>query len=243
MTLDKTRLVALLEDGTYVVGETNIDVPQHDGTLRIVDLFAVKEAYIPRLKELISVLSNTEGDAIQSFVTEHGVETDLATIHASVNTLFDYYVSYDLPALHADIPAVLASADYIIVASGDLYTSILPNMIIGDCAQHIATSPAKKIMVTNLFTKYGETHGFALSDILREYAAYLGDDVFDAILVHDWDTHPVPSDLYHSYIDEKKQPIRVDVDDDRVVLQDFVSTAGYVRHDIAKLREAFVDAM
>ncbi len=35
VTLDDTQLVVELEDGQKIIGETNIDVPKHDGNLRI----------------------------------------------------------------------------------------------------------------------------------------------------------------------------------------------------------------
>lgn len=35
VTLDNVRLVAELEDGQLIVGETNLDIPKHDGNLRI----------------------------------------------------------------------------------------------------------------------------------------------------------------------------------------------------------------
>ncbi len=39
VSLDKTRLFAELENGYLVVGETNIDVPKHDGNLKIKRVF------------------------------------------------------------------------------------------------------------------------------------------------------------------------------------------------------------
>ena len=39
VSIDKAHLSALLEDGSMVYGETNIDIPKHDGSLRIEKLF------------------------------------------------------------------------------------------------------------------------------------------------------------------------------------------------------------
>lgn len=39
VTLENTRLYAELEDGKIIKGETNIDVPKHDGNLRIEKIF------------------------------------------------------------------------------------------------------------------------------------------------------------------------------------------------------------
>src|SRR3989338_4441012 len=39
VSLDKSHVHAMLEDGTEIVGETNIDIPKHDGNLRIKKVF------------------------------------------------------------------------------------------------------------------------------------------------------------------------------------------------------------
>lgn len=51
VTLDSTHLVAELEDGTLVRGETNVDVPRHDGTLKIKKVWLEPAAHVnPRAK-------------------------------------------------------------------------------------------------------------------------------------------------------------------------------------------------
>ncbi len=46
VTLDSSHIHARLEDGTEIIGETNIDIPKHDGTLRITELFLEPHAHI-----------------------------------------------------------------------------------------------------------------------------------------------------------------------------------------------------
>ena len=46
VSLDKSHVHAILEDGTEIVGETNIDIPKHDGNLRIVKIFLDPPAHI-----------------------------------------------------------------------------------------------------------------------------------------------------------------------------------------------------
>lgn len=46
VSLDRAHLCALLENGTVVRGETHIDIPQHDGALRIVKVFLTPAAAI-----------------------------------------------------------------------------------------------------------------------------------------------------------------------------------------------------
>lgn len=41
VTLDNTHLGVVLENGEEIIGETNIDVPKHDGNLAIKDAFLI----------------------------------------------------------------------------------------------------------------------------------------------------------------------------------------------------------
>lgn len=46
VSLDHSHVNALLEDGTTIVGETNIDIPKHDASLRIKNIFLDPPAHI-----------------------------------------------------------------------------------------------------------------------------------------------------------------------------------------------------
>lgn len=44
VTLDSSHVCAVLEDGSIIEGETNIDIPKHDGSLKIKDVFLKPKA-------------------------------------------------------------------------------------------------------------------------------------------------------------------------------------------------------
>lgn len=44
VTLDNSQVCAILEDGTIIEGETNIDIPKHDGSLKIQKVFLKPQA-------------------------------------------------------------------------------------------------------------------------------------------------------------------------------------------------------
>jgi len=66
----------------------------------------------------------------------------------------------------------LNEKDKIIICPGDLYGSILPNLVINGVSEAIVKSKAKKIYVCNLVTKQG-TYGFNCSDFVQEIEKYL----------------------------------------------------------------------
>jgi uncharacterized cofD-like protein len=65
-------------------------------------------------------------------------------------------------------------ADKIIFAPGDLYTSVLPHLLVDGVSEAIIKSKAKLIIVLNLATKSGETDDYKASDFLKAFVFYLG---------------------------------------------------------------------
>lgn len=80
---------------------------------------------------------------------------------------------------HADTnPKVIEAirkADKIVFAPGDLYTSILPHLLIDGVSEAIIKSKAKVYFVLNLIEKEGETDYFKASDYIKAFNFYLGD--------------------------------------------------------------------
>ncbi len=83
------------------------------------------------------------------------------------------------------VKKVLHDADLVIVGPGDLYTSIVPNLLVRGMRQEMKKSKAKKVYVCNLMTKAGETDGFKAEDFMGEMEKYLGKGVLDYAIFND----------------------------------------------------------
>jgi len=68
----------------------------------------------------------------------------------------------------------IREADKLVFAPGDLFTSILPHLLIPGVSEAIVKSKAKIYFVLNLTTKKGETDYFKASDYIRAFLFYLG---------------------------------------------------------------------
>jgi uncharacterized cofD-like protein len=97
-------------------------------------------------------------------------------------------------------------ADTIIIGPGDLYTSLLPNLLVCDIARAVRESDAEKIYVCNLMTKHGETDGYTASDFVNAIHHYLGARV-DRVMVNDG---PFLPEVVETYAQEKSEPVMVD---------------------------------
>ena len=208
-TFDKTRLVAKLETGEYIVWETNIDIPKHSWNELIKDLWVVKEEYAQILKKAKELWKQEIFDNVFQLALK------------------------DNPAHNSFLEKIILEADYIFIWPGDLYTSILPNILVGDVKEFLKKSQATKVYVWNLFTKFWETNNFKLSDFVKVLEKYLWKDFFDLILVHDWGKFPLPSWMQEKYEAEKKQIVKTDISE--VIKADLVNFADLARHDVNKL--------
>jgi uncharacterized cofD-like protein len=150
------------------------------------------------------------------------------------------FLSSPTPACPQAIRA-LRRADVIIIGPGDLYTSILPNLLVEDIARTIRESEAEKVYVCNLMTKHGETDGFQASDFVREIHQYLGGRV-DRVILHDGS---FPEHLLESYAEQQQHPVMPDVARVQELVPEVVverliaiGTDHFVRHDYERLVRA-----
>ena len=189
VSLDKSLIHAVLEDGSEIAGETNIDVPKHDGDIKIKKVFLDPPA---------KVFSETAD------------------------------------ALH--------QADVIVLGPGDLYTSIIPNLLVEGVPEALQESKAKMVVVCNLMTKWGETNNFTASDMLRELLTYSGLKKFDYAICN---TKKISAKVLDAYAKEKKFPMHCDekVGDyaEHVITGDFFSETDLARHNPEKLAKTIAN--
>ncbi len=111
----------------------------------------------------------------------------------------------DAPACAQAIRAI-RRADTIVIGPGDLYTSLLPNLLVKDIARAVRESDAEKVYICNLMTKHGETDSYKASDFVNEIHSYLGARV-DRVIVNDG---PFASEVLKTYAQEGSEPVQVD---------------------------------
>jgi len=90
--------------------------------------------------------------------------------------------------------AAIREADLITIGPGDIYSSLIPNLLVRGIPEAIRKSRAKKIYIVNLMTKLGQTEGFSVTDYARTIEHYLGEQ-FDHVIYNT--KHPSPSLLAH----------------------------------------------
>ncbi len=136
------------------------------------------------------------------------------------------------------ISAIL-KADVIIIGPGDLYTSIIPNLLVQGIPQAIKKSLAKKVYVCNLMTKFGETNNFTGPDFIKEIEKYFGKKFLDYVIFNN--KKPLASRIAKyekkgaTFVKYNKKDFQREKF--KIIEGNFLRKKGFIRHDPIKLAQ------
>jgi uncharacterized cofD-like protein len=92
--------------------------------------------------------------------------------------------------------AAIEQADIVIIAPGDLYTSLGPLLVIDGIGEALRKSTAMKCYVPNLVSKHGQTDKFTVSDHVNEIERFVGDTFLDVVLFNKQHPNDTVAALY-----------------------------------------------
>jgi len=140
-------------------------------------------------------------------------------------------------SVYPPVIEAIKSTDYIFIAPGDLFTSIIANLIVPGVKEEIQKTSAKIIFTLNIMTKFGETHDFKGYDFVRKIEECLNRPI-DGII---YNIRRPGTRLLKKYMDEKAEFVELDKSEnwigDRVIYDgDLLDTSAEIaRHDPIKL--------
>jgi 2-phospho-L-lactate transferase/gluconeogenesis factor (CofD/UPF0052 family) len=218
-TLEQVRLRAEMEDGSVLVGETNI-VHSPLKIRRVSLLSAAPEAE----REIVSSVAGTTNGTVPSPAPPR-----------------EETVVCEAKPLSAVLKAI-ADADIIVIGPGSVFTSVIPPLLVPGIAEALHRAKAKKVYICNVMTQPGETDGFAASDHVKAIAAHVSRPVFDYVMIN---TALPSQELLEKY--RQTGSTLVEADSDRVrslgyrpLPGSYISQTDVVRHDSACLAESIL---
>lgn len=153
------------------------------------------------------------------------------------------YVYLEHPAYPSQ-PAIdaLRGADLVVIGPGDLYTSLIPNLLVDGIVDAIA-SARYRVYIVNLMTKPGESDHFSASMFVGRLLDYLAPANLDAVIVNT--SVPEPKVLQR-YAREGAHLVEADLDSVaahgiEVVAKPLVSARHLVRHDPMAVADALLE--
>jgi uncharacterized cofD-like protein len=150
-------------------------------------------------------------------------------------------------------------ADAIVLCPGDLYGSLLCNLIVPGIRDAIKNTRAELVYITNLMTKVNQTHEWSASDFIREVEKYLPRRL-DYAIVNDGE---LPNDVVgkEQYASENWEMVADDIENGELdgvkVIKDMIWYEGkefrrissdviprsFIRHDPQKIASLIVGAV
>jgi len=156
------------------------------------------------------------------------------------------------PGVHATdhACAAIGAADLVVLGPGDLYTSVLANVVVPGIETALRDTTARLVYVSNLMTKQGQTSGMGVAEHLEQVTKYIG-RAPDVLLVN---VTRLPPELLSTYAADQEFPVvfNYEADTTRVIPADLLASetiatkAGdtlkrsLIRHDPDKIAQKLI---
>lgn len=178
-----------------------------------------------------------------------------------------FVVEKGLPDLHLEpggsinpsADRAIRQADIIVVAPGDIYTSLGPLLIVDGVADALAMTKAKIVYVCNLMAKPGHTSGFTVADHAAEIERFAGGPILDYVL---YNTGIPDAQMFETYARQGEALVEADAKElvdahyesyGRPLVAPKATTANredalagqrsFIRHDPVVLAEAILELL
>ena len=133
----------------------------------------------------------------------------------------------------------IMNADLVVLGPGGIYTALIPNLLVDGISKALRDTKAKKVYIVNLMNKKGQTTSHKVSDYLEEIERFVGEDVFDYIIINDGKPSQALLDQYAEEGDLVENDI---INDKRVITANLLSDGKieYSKSDVLSSHRAFI---
>ncbi len=138
----------------------------------------------------------------------------------------------------------ITDADAIVIGPGNLFTDVIPNLLIKNISKTIKESKAIKIYIGNIMTKPGETDDFSLSDHIKAIYEHANNKIIDYCI---YDTGEVIPEFVRRYNKDGADLVEQDIQKCRelgikLVQKDFSCIENEViRHDPESVADSIIE--
>lgn len=145
----------------------------------------VSDTILPTTKELTTLCAELEdgtivrGERNFSFDSKHAEGYGSRDMTKKITRVF-----VDPPAaIHPQARKAILEADTVILSVGDIYSSIVANLVIDGVGEALRKTKANVVMFVNSLACHGESDDFTASDFVKMVEAYAGEGVIDIAIV------------------------------------------------------------
>ena len=205
------------------------------GVAALSEILDIKGAIYPvTIDQATLVAELTDGTRVYG---EHAIDVPRGHQREKIKNVFLVPHHTNQIRVYPPVVEAIENSDYIILGPGDLFTSIIPNLIVPGVKEAILNSKARLIHIINIMTKFGETHTFTGSDFIKHLEDFTQRRIEFAVCN---DCRPSPA-LIALYAEQKSEVVEVNPEDDFWMHRDLITadllepSDHIVRHDPEKL--------
>lgn len=190
-------------------------------------LFQVEGTFLPATEEHVTISARTV-DGKEIFGEE---KIDLGK-YKGKRGLERVYLHPENAKAAPHVLTAIENAKAIILGPGDLYTNLLPVLIVPEIAEALKRTKAKKIFIINVANKPFETKGYKAHDFANAIKRHIGTFPFDVVLVNNNMTSPIPKEYHYDYVKIENNEI---FDSIQLIQEDLINAEFPLYHDSSKL--------
>jgi uncharacterized cofD-like protein len=175
----------------------------------LCDMFDVRGAVIPVTLEDVHLGVRFEDGA--EVIGEKNIDVSDKNImeraHNIDQNIVDAWLVGNPGTLNSRAKTAILEADTIIIGPGDLYTSLVPNLLSLGMREALDTTNAKIIYVCNAMTKRGETTNMEVIDLIDTIERYIDPRKLDTVIVNNG---YISDEIITKYKNEEnKKPLKI----------------------------------
>jgi len=210
------------------------------GMQALAEILGVKGRILPVTVDRATLVAElTDGTRIFG---ENAIDVPRGDQREKIKNVYLVPHHRDSISVYPPVIDAIEKAGHVVIGPGDLFTSIIPGLIVPGVREAIKATNAKILYIVNIMTKYGETHQFGA----RDFVDRLEDVIqrrMDGVICNTAKPRP---EFLRQYRRQKAEPVRIDSGkafwkNRRLYAGDLLDTSGgIVRHDSRKLAEMLV---
>lgn len=188
------------------------------------------------------VLPATTGDVNIWAVTQDGKtikgeeNIDLGKYDGKSRSLKEVHLNPSNAKAYKPALEAVLNAKAIIVGPGDLFSTVLPVLIVPQIKNILKATSATKIFIVNTTNKPFETTNFKVSDYLKTIELHIPQITFDKILVNVNQTAKIPNNLKYTYVQYDKKNLANYKE--KIIEGNFINSSYPLYHDSDKIANA-----
>ncbi|MBI2613330.1 MAG: YvcK family protein [Candidatus Levybacteria bacterium] len=195
-------------------------------------IFKTRGKILPATAESVSIWATTSvGERV-----DREENIDLGRFTGTIEKL---HLKPENPKVAKEVIDEIISADLIIAGPGDLYSTILPVLLVPGILGAIKKSKAKKLYVINVANKLFETPNYKVNDYIKAVTNHCGENIFDSVLMNNNTSSAIPDKYKRQY---ESVPLNYEKNKSyAVIAKDIVNSEFPLYHDSVKLARTIID--